>query len=164
MDETPIQVLKEEDRRPQTKSYVWVQPQRTDEAELPPIIYFHYTPSRAGENAVEPLERATENTYLMVDGYSGYNKVNNIKHCCCYAHIRRKFYDAIQERKMSLPAVQAVAYCDKLFSYEREYKEKGFHTDSDIIVVSRMQNLSLRLLGRGLTHSIPAIMPSLILH
>ena len=23
------------------------------------------------------------------------------------------------------PAVQAVAYCDKLFSYEREYKEKG---------------------------------------
>jgi len=126
MDETPIQVLKEEDRRPQTKSYVWAQ--RTGEDGLPPIIYFHYTPSRAGENAVELLEGAAENTYLMVDGYSGYNKVNNIKHCCCYAHIRRKFYDAIpkgQERNIRLPAVQAVAYCDKLFSYEREYKEKG---------------------------------------
>lgn len=126
MDETPIQVLKEDGRRPQTKSYVWAQ--RTGEDQLSPVIYFHYTPSRAGDNAVELLEGASENTYLMVDGYSGYNKVNNIKHCCCYAHIRRKFYEAIpkgQERNMSIPAVQAVAYCDKLFSYEREYKEKG---------------------------------------
>lgn len=126
MDETPIQVLKEEDRRPQTKSYVWAQ--RTGEDGLPPIIYFHYTPSRAGDNAVELLTGAPKDTYLMVDGYSGYNKVTNIKHCCCYAHIRRKFYDSIpkgKEQDLSLPAVQAVAYCDKLFSYERSYSEKG---------------------------------------
>ncbi len=126
MDETPIQVLKEEDRRPQTKSYVWAQ--RTGEDGLPPIIYFHYTPSRAGDNAVELLTGAPKGTYLMVDGYSGYNKVTNIKHCCCYAHIRRKFYDSIpkgKEQDLSLPAVQAVAYCDKLFSYERSYNEKG---------------------------------------
>lgn len=65
----------------------------------------------------------------MVDGYSGYNKVEGIKRCCCYAHIRRYFYDAIPKghhKDMSLPAVQGVLYCDKLFEYERHFKQKGY--------------------------------------
>ena len=48
IDETPIQVLKEEDRRAQTKSYLWVV--RTGEGGLNPIILYNYTPTRAGEN------------------------------------------------------------------------------------------------------------------
>ena len=48
-DETPIQVLKEEGRRPQSKSYVWLV--RTgDDGELP-IILYNYTPTRAGSHA-----------------------------------------------------------------------------------------------------------------
>lgn len=54
MDETPIQVLKEEDRRAQTKSYLWVV--RTDEDGLNPIILYNYTPMRAGENAKQFLK------------------------------------------------------------------------------------------------------------
>ena len=49
MDETPVQVLKEDDRRAQTKSYFWVI--RTGEDGLDPIILYNYTPTRAGENA-----------------------------------------------------------------------------------------------------------------
>lgn len=49
MDETPVQVLKEEDRKPQTKSYFWVI--RTGEDGLNPIILYNYTPTRAGANA-----------------------------------------------------------------------------------------------------------------
>lgn len=29
------------------------------------------------------------------------------------------------EKDLSIPAVQGVAYCDKLFRYERRYKEEG---------------------------------------
>ena len=48
-DETPIQVLKEEGRRPQSKSYVWLV--RTgDDGEIP-IILYNYTPTRAGSHA-----------------------------------------------------------------------------------------------------------------
>lgn len=50
MDETPIQVLKEEGRRPQTKSYLWVL--RTGEDGLSPIILYIYTPTRAGEDFI----------------------------------------------------------------------------------------------------------------
>ena len=91
-DETPLQVLKEPDRRPQSKSYLWVY--------------------RTGE-----------------DGYKGYNKVPDAKRCACWAHIRRYWLRAIpkgHEHDLNNPAVQGFMYCDKLFAYERRYKEKGF--------------------------------------
>ena len=64
----------------------------------------------------------------MVDGFQGYDKLKNVKRCACYAHIRRYFLDAVTqggEKELSNPAVQSVAYCDKLFRYERRYKEQG---------------------------------------
>ena len=126
MDETPVQVLKEEDRRPQTKSYFWVI--RTGEDGLNPVILFNYTPTRAGENAREFLEGIEPGFYLMADGYQGYNKVKDTKRCCCFAHVRRYFLEAIpkgREKDYDNPAVQGVLYCDRLFALERSYREKG---------------------------------------
>jgi len=125
-DETPIQVLKEPGRRAQAKSYIWLI--RSGDDGLPVIITFNYTPTRAGVNAERFLQGAPEGFYLMVDGYQGYNKVTNAKRCCCYAHIRRYLIEAIpkgHEKDYTDPAVQGVLYCNKLFAYERSYKEKG---------------------------------------
>lgn len=66
MDETPVQVLKGDGRRAQTKSYFWVV--RIGEDGLTPIIFFNYTPTRAGENAGEFLEGIGPGFYLMADG------------------------------------------------------------------------------------------------
>lgn len=126
MDETPIQVLKEEERRAQSKSYFWLI--RTGEDGLKPIILYNYTSTRAGENAKKFLDGMEPGFYLMADGYQGYNKVKETKRCCCWAHIRRYLLEAIprgQEKDYSNPAVQGVLYCNKLFEYERTYKEKG---------------------------------------
>lgn len=126
-DETPIQVLKEPGRKPQSKSYVWLV--RTGEDGGHPIILYNYTPTRAGSNAAEFLDGAPPDFYLMVDGYQGYNKVRDKRRCCCYAHIRREWVRAIpsgHDRDLACPAVQAVMYCDKLFECERKYAEKGY--------------------------------------
>ena len=126
MDETPIQVLKEEGRKAQSKSYFWLI--RTGEDGLNPIILYKYTPTRAGENAKQFLKGIEPGFYLMADGYQGYNKVKETKRCCCFAHIRRYLLEAIpkgHEKDYSNPAVQGVLYCNKLFEYERSYKEKG---------------------------------------
>ena len=126
MDETPIQVLKEPDKRPQSKSYVWLL--RSGEDGLPPLLLYRYSPNRDGDNAVEMLEGSKPGLYLMADGYRGYDKLKDVKRCACYAHIRRYFLDAVpkgRETDLSEPAVQGVAYCDKLFRYERRYKEQG---------------------------------------
>ena len=125
-DETTLQVLKEKDRRPQTKSYIWVL--RTGEDDDVPIIYYRYTPTRAGKNAADLLKGAEPGYFLMTDGYQGYNLVPEAQRCCCYAHIRRKWKQAIpkgHEKDYNDPAVQGFMYCNKLFEYERQYMEKG---------------------------------------
>ena len=53
-DETPLQVLHEEGRRAQTKSYMWLF--RSGEDGGIPIILYKYSPTRAGDNAVEFLQ------------------------------------------------------------------------------------------------------------
>lgn len=128
-DETPIQVLKEEGRRAETKSYLWLV--RTGEYESKRIVLYNYTPTRAGDNIVDFLDGAPDNSYLMVDGYGGYNKLKKIKRCACWAHIRRYILEAVPkgfEHDLTNPAVQGLMYCDKLFSYERSYREKQLTT------------------------------------
>lgn len=128
-DETPLQVLKEPDRRPQSKSYLWVY--RTGEDGKVPIILFAYSPTRKGANAGEFLKNAESGYYLMTDGYKGYNKVPDAKRCACWAHIRRYWLRAIpkgHEHDYQNLATQGFMYCEKLFAYERKYKEKGYST------------------------------------
>ena len=100
---------------------------RSGEDDTPPIVLYKYASTCSGDVAKEFLKGF--NGYLMADGYTGYNKVQDIKRCCCFAHIRRYFFDAIpkgKNRDNSCPAVQGVEYCDKLFAYERNFKEKGY--------------------------------------
>lgn len=93
-----------------------------------PIILFQYHPTRNGDAAAEFFRDSAPETYLMVDGYAGYNKLKHFKRCSCYAHIRRYFVEAIPKGKESDytdPAVQGMLYCNKLFEYERTYRTKG---------------------------------------
>lgn len=122
-DETPLQVLKEEGRRAQSKSYVWLF--RSGDDGMPPVIVYQYHPTRNGDAAAEFFQDSAPGTYINVDGY---NKLKGFKRCCCYAHIRRYFMEAVpkgNEKDFTDPAVQGMLYCNKLFEYERSYREKG---------------------------------------
>ena len=64
----------------------------------------------------------------MTDGYRGYNKLKEANRFCCWAHVRRYLLETIpqgMEKDYSNSAVQGVLYCNKLFEYERTYKEMG---------------------------------------
>lgn len=131
MDETPIQVLHEPGRTPESKSYVWLM--RSGNDGLPPIIYYRYAPTRSGDVALELTDGIQPGTYLMCDGFSGYNKLKDVRRCTCYAHIRRYFYEAIpagHDRDITNPAVQGVMYCNKLFSYENKYAERHYKPET----------------------------------
>ena len=122
-DETRIQVLKEEDRRAQTQSFMWLF--RSGEDGLPPIILYGYSPTRSGNHAREFLNGF--HGYLETDGYQGYNGLPDIKRCSCWAHIRRYFIDAVPKGKQydySQPAVQGVQYCNRLFAIEDSIHKK----------------------------------------
>lgn len=131
MDETPIQVLHEPGRTPESKSYVWLM--RSGNDGLPPIIYYRYAPTRSGDVALELTDGIQPGIYLMCDGFSGYNKLKDVRRCTCYAHIRRYFYEAIpagHDRDITNPAVQGVMYCNKLFSYENKYAERHYKPET----------------------------------
>jgi transposase len=117
-DETPVQVLKEEGRKPQSKSYMWLY--RSGNDGKAPIILYDYKTSRSGENAAAYLKAFKG--FLHSDGYSGYNKLKDIVRCGCWAHLRRKFVEAIPENKAKgAPPTDAEIgrdYCNQLFTIE----------------------------------------------
>jgi transposase len=121
-DETPVQVLKEEGKKPQTKSYMWLY--RTGNDGKTPIILYDYQPSRNGDNAVNFLKDFKG--YVHSDGFSGYNKLKGVTRCGCWAHLRRKFVDAIPDKKAKdAPLTNAEIgrnYCNQLFKMEEELK------------------------------------------
>lgn len=80
-DESPLQVLKEDGKKPQSKSYMWLYRSSDDG---PPIILYDYQPSRNGDRAENYLKEF--NGYLICDGYSGYNKLEDVTRCGCWAH------------------------------------------------------------------------------
>ena len=135
-DETPVQVLKEPERRPETKSFMWVF--RTGEYEPENIVLFHYSETRAGETAKEYLEGFKG--YLMTDGYSGYNKLKFCIRTSCWAHVRRYLVDAIpkgKENDYTVPAVQGLMYIQKLFDLEAKIHAKS--TSYDAIKEERLK-------------------------
>ena len=117
-DETPVQVLKEEGKKPQTKSYMWLY--RTGNDDKEPIILYDYQPSRSGENAVNFLKDFKG--YVHSDGYAGYNKLSEITRCGCWAHLRRKFVEAVPTNKATdTPLTNAEIgrdYCNQIFKIE----------------------------------------------
>lgn len=100
-DETEVQVLKEPGRRPQAKSYMWVQ--MTDgsgkDGTGPPIRLFGYRPGRSTATAKDVYEGLAAGGVLMTDGYESYEAVaaqHRRLHLGCWAHCRRYFHEALQ--------------------------------------------------------------------
>ena len=94
MDETTVQVLKEDDRRAQAKSFMWV---RRGGVPGQNIILYDYAPSRAGAIPMRLLDEYKG--YLQSDAYSGYDAAgrrDGVIHVGCLDHARRKFVEAVK--------------------------------------------------------------------
>ena len=144
-DETTCQVLREDGKEAQSTSYMWIYSSGTD--GLPGIVLYEYQPGRSGVYPQKFLDGF--HGKLQCDGYQGYNKVEDVQLICCSAHARRKFYEALPAGKKKtiklldvnsseaikepeipqtdlekyIPAEIGVAYFNKLFYLEREFKE-----------------------------------------
>jgi len=131
IDETPVQVLKEPDKTPESKSYMWVLLSNSETGDPnQKIILFHYSASRKASVAQSLLSGFQG--YLQTDDYAGYNAVaneNGITQLGCFAHARRKFIDA-QKVSPSIKgkvskADMAVNLIAKLYAIEKEIKDKS---------------------------------------
>jgi len=122
-DETTVQVLKESGKPASSKSYMWLY--QTGRYERPIVIY-EYQPGRSGKFPKDFL--SDFRGYLHVDGYAGYQAIENITLVGCLAHVRRYFNDAYKlientEEAMTSNTAKGLAYCNQLFALDRESKE-----------------------------------------
>lgn len=125
MDETPVQVLKEPDSPPTSKSYMWVS---MSGAYDPAIILYDYDPSRSQAVPARLLE-GYQGGYLVTDAYKGYGPVidqNDIIGIGCWAHARRKFDEAqkVQGKHKTGKAQFALNEIRKLYAIEKQLEEK----------------------------------------
>jgi transposase len=121
-DETTLQVLKEAGRAAESQSYMWLF--RTG-SQGPPIVLYEYQETRAGEHPRNFLKGFKG--YLQVDGYAGYHNIPDVVLCGCWAHLRRKFDEALKglppnKRASGSCAREAMDRINRLFVIERELK------------------------------------------
>ncbi len=125
-DETTLEVLNEPGRPATSKSYMWLY--RTSKFTQTPIVLYNYKIGRSGKYAEDFLK--SFNGYLNCDGWSGYHRLleHDVILCGCYSHLRRKFFEAYKLLKNpksdSIEAI-GVAYCDKLFAFEKKMAERN---------------------------------------
>ena len=118
-DETVVQVLKEDGKPAASESRMWVY--ASNDRSGKPIRYFEYQPSRSGKHAAVFLKGF--NGCLVTDGYAGYNQVEGVVRCGCWAHMRRKWREAMPKgaTKENSKAAIGYDYCNKLFAAEKKY-------------------------------------------
>ena len=122
MDETRVQVLKEDGKTAESLSYMWVLKAGHENKKL---TVFHYDPSRSSQIPLKLLNGFKG--YLQTDGYEGYSKAVeefNLVHVGCLAHIRRKFVDAHKTNKNSKTAKNGILYISRIYNIENKLRKK----------------------------------------
>jgi len=107
-----------------------------------PYTVYDYTPSRSRDGPAKWLKGFTG--YLQADAYGGYDGIysgGRVTEVACWAHARRKFYDA--QDSDGRRAAQMLALVGELYAVEREVKDLG-----DAARLSLRQERSVPVLAR----------------
>ena len=123
MDETPVQVMGEPERKNTSKSYMWLA--RGGPPNKPAVLY-SYQETRGARHIKEILNGFSG--YLQTDGYEAYETAisgnDRIIQVGCMAHARRKFYEAAKASKKSGSAQEAINRIKKLYVIEETLRSK----------------------------------------
>jgi len=129
MDETTVQVMGEEGREDTQKSYMWL---ARGGPPGKPVVLYEYRETRGAYHVKTFLSGYSG--YLQTDGYEGYDAAVKgmpaIIHVGCFAHARRKFFEAAQvktDKKSAKPlsANEGINYIRKLYLIEDELRSRN---------------------------------------
>lgn len=117
-DETVVQVHGEAGKPDNSESRMWVYASGNRCPEQ--VRYFEYQPDRTGERAKTFLKGF--NGLLVTDGYAGYNQVVGVTRCGCWAHMKRKWREAMPDGATVKNSKSAVgySYCNRIFAWEKK--------------------------------------------
>ena len=120
-DETVLQVLHEPGKKANTNSYMWLY--RTSGCAERHVALYEYQPTRSSSHPKRFLQGWQG--YLHTDGYDGYHSLPGVTVVGCWAHMRRKFDEALKslkpEERADSNAQKGLEQCNNLFRLERAY-------------------------------------------
>src|ERR1700737_5152714 len=81
---------------------------------------------------------------LQSDGYGAYDHIGGPKlvHAACWAHARRKFFDAVKLNPKDTTSIQIVAQMEERFAIDAQARQQGV-SQTQIHVLGLKQNNSL---------------------
>jgi transposase len=103
-----------------------------------PYIVFTYTPSRSRDGPMQFLKDwgKDQRVYLQADAFGGYDGIyrgeagGQVAEVACWAHARRKFYDA--RNSDTAASTQALAYIRLLYDVEDQAKTSAHKTKREL--------------------------------
>jgi len=152
-DDTPVPVLDPTLGHTRTGRF-WVYCGDRDN----PYSVYDYTPSRKRDGPVKFL--ADYQSYLQADAFAGYDGIyaaGNVKQVLCWAHVRRKFFEAKETRPRE--AHEALAWIARLYEIEREAKSasdkerRALRQERSLPLLAQFREWLLSLTGRVLPKS-----------
>lgn len=130
-DDTPVPVL--DPGRGKTKTgrlWVAVRDERPWGSDIPPAVFYRYSPDRKGAQAAALLKGC--HGFLHADAYAGFNPLYEIDpktgappltEVACWAHARRKIYE-VHDATGSPAAKELLERIGKLFAIEETIRGK----------------------------------------
>ena len=141
-DDTPVPVLKPGNGKTvQGRLWAYVRDDRNSGDPTPPAALFRYSPNRRGKHPAQHL--ANYKGYLQADAYAGYNSLyqsGDVIEVGCWAHGRRKIYDA-HAATASPIAEAALVKIGELYAIEKRIR--GWPPDQRLAI--RQQHAAPRL-------------------
>lgn len=144
-DDIPVPVQEPGSGKTRTaRQWVYVRDDRNAGSQLPPAVWFAYSPDRKGVHTQQHL--AGYSGILQADAYGGYNALyedGRIAEAACMAHARRKIHDEHVRTPTDI-TTEALKRIGKQYAIEAEIR--GSPTDERLEVrkeqtVSLMQSL-----------------------
>jgi transposase len=141
-DDTPVKVLNPGTGKTKTgRMWVYVNDGRPRGDDAARAACYYYSPDRKGVRPEEHLKNFSG--ILHADGYAGYNNLYiseknpeaTVEEACCWAHVRRKFYDIVASNDKANIAVSIIEKIGEI--YEIESKIRGL--DPDIRLQTRKE-------------------------
>ena len=135
-DETPVDVQMHDGRGKNHQAYLW----RYSRPQGPVVFDFRMGREREGPKRF----LGNFEGILQSDGYGAYDHVGGarIVHAACWAHARRKFFEAIKINPKDQSSIRIVAQMDELFAFDSQAREQGLtHPERQVLRLQKARPL-----------------------
>ena len=99
---------------------------------------------------------------LQTDGYAAYGRVGGSRmvHAACWAHVRRKLFDAVKLNPEDRMAAQLVARIDELFAVDAEARDAGMDHGARHVLRGERSRRLLDVMKKEMETAQAAVLPA----